>query len=581
MANQHRLRDPEFIKLMALTTSILAVSIVSIGFIARAASGRENSPSARAVPGGSDGSRKLMEGWDGNGWSSGEWPSKMSKCGKSGGGSSGWSVGKSGKSRRLGESWASVWGPPTWDEGDDESKWQPSSSADWGGSWYDDDDCGWSADESHSNELVFVKDGKSAKSKSSKSKSAKSKSSKITSTTNDWTSPWTWNPPSKTTDVTDSAKSWSSPWTPPSEPWWGSSSWKATPAPTPGDEPTWRSSTWKASPKPTTEDKPTWGSSKPSPKTEVKTEMPSYFPTKEPTPSPTDDPTLKPTDEPSPKTEVKTEMPSPIPTEEPTPSPTDDPTLKPTDEPSPKTEVKTEMPSPIPTEEPTRSPTDDPTLKPTGEPSAKTEVKTDEPTPCSTSPTCPTPEPEPTPEPSPTEDVSLPPTLKPSCGTSPTCPTPMPTVCTEQQWYFDDQQCTRGPGMIPDDNEILYPNPESCCLASGFDYPEDCPVYDGCYPKPTPQPSLDESTTPMPTACEERLWYFNSGICTNGYDMPIDNGNNMYSTLKECCEMNGMINECSFNDVCLEVFTYSPTFGSTPTVSKETTGPPTLSRNNV
>jgi len=223
-----------FIKQAALTASIL---VVSIGFIARAGSGGKNSaPSAGEVLGGSDGGRKLMEGWDSNGWSGGELSSKTSKCDKSTGDSSGSYAGKSGKAgrglRRLGDSWGRDWAPPNTDV---ESNWQPSWSADSSGSWDDDDDCDPSTDESQSDVLVFVENGKVAKAKSSKSKSAKSKYSKnpppATSSTNDWSSPW--NPPSKSTDQ---AENWSSPWTPPSEPSWGSSTWKASPVPTPAVE---------------------------------------------------------------------------------------------------------------------------------------------------------------------------------------------------------------------------------------------------------------------------------------------------------------------------------------------------------
>ena len=164
--------------------------------------------------------------------------------------------------------------------------------------------------------------------------------------------------------------------------------------------------------------------------------------------------------------------------------------------------------------------------------------------------------------------------------------------------------------MKPDSDEaILYATPEECCEASLDDM--NCPVFDGCELSPTPSPFTDEIETPKPsmttesvtplptpmpstneimslkpTACEERLWYFSSGSCTNGYsDLSDDNGDTMYLTLNECCEYELPGLSCLYNDVCkpptpapFEVVTYSPTFGSTPTVSKETTGPPTMSR---
>jgi hypothetical protein len=95
---------------------------------------------------------------------------QYSKCGKSVGGGNQWSAGKTGKTggglRRLGDSWARDWAPPNMDG---ESTWQPSWFADSSGSWDYDDDCDPSTDESQSDVLVFVENGKAAKAKSSKS----------------------------------------------------------------------------------------------------------------------------------------------------------------------------------------------------------------------------------------------------------------------------------------------------------------------------------------------------------------------------------------------------------------------------
>ncbi|KAL3759751.1 hypothetical protein ACHAWU_008245 [Discostella pseudostelligera] len=99
----------------------------------------------------------------------------------------------------------------------------------------------------------------------------------------------------------------------------------------------------------------------------------------------------------------------------------------------------------------------------------------------------------------------------------------------------------------------------------------------------TAQPSL------APTPCEGRKWYALSTQkvfqCTNGYDIPVDAVDfTFFSTMSECCdEMFGVGADCDFKDVCVEAAetvspTPEPSFGSTPTVSKETSGPPTLSR---
>jgi hypothetical protein len=109
--------------------------------------------------------------------------------------------------------------------------------------------------------------------------------------------------------------------------------------------------------------------------------------------------------------------------------------------------------------------------------------------------------------------------------------------------------------------------------------------------------------------CEMRLWYLSSesGECTNGF---LQDGE--FASLQECCEeTQSDEEECLYDDVCVEdpptpspptpevistpepsaeiietpspttpiETTGEPTFGSTPTVSKEVTGPPTEGRN--
>lgn len=82
--------------------------------------------------------------------------------------------------------------------------------------------------------------------------------------------------------------------------------------------------------------------------------------------------------------------------------------------------------------------------------------------------------------------------------------------------------------------------------------------------------------------------------CTNGYEETSnDTGNDLFDTAFECCEDGldmGNSGKCPYEDVCFPpaptppaviVSTPMPTFGSTPTVSKETTGPPTLPADRV
>jgi hypothetical protein len=85
-----------------------------------------------------------------------------------------------------------------------------------------------------------------------------------------------------------------------------------------------------------------------------------------------------------------------------------------------------------------------------------------------------------------------------------------------------------------------------------------------------------------------RKWYFADGKCTNGFAPEGD----LFLTLLECCDQTDGT-ECAFDDVCVteesttpapsviftpQPSTDNPTFGSTPTVSKEVTGPPTIPR---
>eukprot|EP00970_Alexandrium_tamarense_P001714 scaffold222_cov225-Alexandrium_tamarense.AAC.1 len=90
-------------------------------------------------------------------------------------------------------------------------------------------------------------------------------------------------------------------------------------------------------------------------------------------------------------------------------------------------------------------------------------------------------------------------------------------------------------------------------------------------------------------------------ICSNGYDIPAGWGNAdmFYGSLIECCQEEFGSSDCPFEDVCTSKVptlsplsavttappttprpsffpTTSPSFGSTPTVSKDTTGPPTF-----
>lgn len=124
---------------------------------------------------------------------------------------------------------------------------------------------------------------------------------------------------------------------------------------------------------------------------------------------------------------------------------------------------------------------------------------------------------------------------------------------------------------------------------------DECWFEDYCNPAIPPPPSPEPTkkpTTAAPTTCEGRKWYLLitnelTEMCSNGYDIPSSAQSSMeyYDTLKECCEEEFNGGKCMFVDVCNPgqptpsptiLITNEPTFGTTPTVSKETTGPPTM-----
>jgi hypothetical protein len=276
----------------------------------------------------------------------------------------------------------------------------------------------------------------------------------------------------------------------------------------------------------------------------------------------------------------------------PTPEPTPDPTPEPTPEPTPS---PTPSPVEVVTPEPTPSPTtclerdyyynDDGVCTnegfvPGGVTSFSSLLECCEATQiveecefvdiCSPNPPKPESTPEPTPEPTPS------PTPSPvEVVTSE--PTPSPTTCMEQEYYNAGGICTNE-GMTPPGG-TAFPTLLECCEETQT--ANECEFVDIC--------------------CEMRLWYLSeSGVCTNGFTQDGE-----FASLQECCEETQPGADCLYDDICNPdppaptpnevvsmvptlVFTPEPTpgegtgeptFGSTPTVSKEVTGPPTKGRN--
>jgi hypothetical protein len=89
--------------------------------------------------------------------------------------------------------------------------------------------------------------------------------------------------------------------------------------------------------------------------------------------------------------------------------------------------------------------------------------------------------------------------------------------------------------------------------------------------------------TPAPTPCEALLFFFNGETCSNEF---IIADASSYETAQSCCNANFgtgsfLTGSCGYVDICntlppSHAPTFISTFGSTPTVSKETTGPPTM-----
>eukprot|EP00804_Cyclotella_cryptica_P011713 CCRYP_011315-RD/>CCRYP_011315-RD protein AED:0.13 eAED:0.13 QI:0/0.8/0.66/1/0.8/0.66/6/154/665 len=211
-------------------------------------------------------------------------------------------------------------------------------------------------------------------------------------------------------------------------------------------------------------------------------------------------------------------------------------------------------PSPNPTREPTPAPTPVPTLQPV------TPVPTPKPI-----------TPAPTPKP-----VTPPPTPKPV--------TPSPTTCEDMVFFFHGNTCTNA---IFNADATSFNTIIACCnmnFGIGSYASGNCAYIDVCNPEPIDTPA----PTPSPTTCEERNWFISgegsTPICSNGFSFASNS--NLFESVAACCMALGN-GDCFVEDICSTAnptpspfATYSPTagstFGSTPTVSKETTGPPTM-----
>lgn len=193
--------------------------------------------------------------------------------------------------------------------------------------------------------------------------------------------------------------------------------------------------------------------------------------------------------------------------------------------------------------------------------------------------------------------------IEDECNTpqpSPSPVTPAPTPCDAQVFYFDGSTCTNE--LVLGDDVSFYNSLNRCCnqnFGPGSLSGGDCEYTDICSTEPpTPSPA-----TPSPTACEDQVFYFVGSMCTNELELDelilgelvlgelvLGNDLPFYNSLNRCCNQNfgpGSLSrgDCEYTDICgtepptpsPSSITNPPTFGNTPTVSTELTGPPTLS----
>ena len=185
--------------------------------------------------------------------------------------------------------------------------------------------------------------------------------------------------------------------------------------------------------------------------------------------------------------------------------------------------------------------------------------------------------------PSPTTEIETP-------EPTPSPVTPAPTPCGDQIFFFDGSTCSNE-FFIAD--TTAYDTLMACCNANfGFgssingscDYVDVCntPSPTDVTPEPTPSP-----VTPSPTPCEAQVFFFDGVSCSNEFYIADASA---YNSVVMCCNQNFgsgsfMNGSCDYVDVCntepptpapFSLLTNPPTSGSTPTVSTEVTGPPTM-----
>ena len=183
--------------------------------------------------------------------------------------------------------------------------------------------------------------------------------------------------------------------------------------------------------------------------------------------------------------------------------------------------------------------------------------------------------------------------IQDECNTpqpSPSPVTPAPTPCDAQVFYFDGNVCSNAIFIA---DAQAYNSVVVCCnqnFGGGSFVNGNCEYVDECNTEPpTPTPIstvVTDEPTPSPTTCEDQVFYFDGSSCTN--ELVLGDNVPSYNSLNRCCNQNfgpGSLSQgiCEYTDICSTelptpsptTITNPPTFGNTPTVSTETTGPPT------
>ena len=172
-------------------------------------------------------------------------------------------------------------------------------------------------------------------------------------------------------------------------------------------------------------------------------------------------------------------------------------------------------------------------------------------------------------------------------------PTAAPTTCEAlySSWYYDPSngKCVSGVAGFGGGE---FASVDACCEAN---YPGE-EAFEYC---------MEYLNEDMCCVMKYEAWYFNGAECTNDPSLLVGISGEKFESAAKCCQAAFVGAACAVNDICKpvppettvteepsepvteepsepEILTFqpspAPSFGSTPTVSKETTGPPTSSR---